>query len=256
MSSEIALRCVDLSKAYQLYTRRTDRLKQVLFGRFRQYYREYWALRHLNLTVQRGERIGIVGRNGAGKSTLLQLLCGISQPTQGELTVNGRVAPILALGSGFNSDITGRENAMVGGAILGLGRKQVLDRMPSIAEFSGIGDFIDQPVRLYSSGMRSRLAFAICAHADADILIVDEALSVGDGAFRQKCLDFIQDFCRSGTLILASHEMEQITTLCDRAVWIDQGHVRAEGAPENIIDAYLGSPDDPVQSTERFRLRT
>lgn len=254
MSSDLAISCAGVSKAYQMYTRRTDRLKQVLFGRFHRFYKEYWALRDLNLTVHRGERIGIVGRNGAGKSTLLQLLCGISEPTSGALRIDGRVAPILALGAGFNADMTGRENAMVGGAILGLRRAQILDRLASIVDFAGIGDFMDQPIRLYSAGMRSRLAFAICAHADADILIVDEALSVGDGAFRQKCLDFIQTFCRQGTLILASHEMDQITALCDRVVWIDQGRVRAEGNPADIIEDYLDTTEMAPDNAERFRL--
>lgn len=254
MSSDLAIHCAGVSKAYQIYTRRTDRLKQVMFGRFHRFYRQHWALRDLNLTVRRGERIGIVGRNGAGKSTLLQLLCGITQQTGGILEINGRVAPILALGAGFDADITGRENVMVGGAILGLRRAQVLERTPSIAEFAGIGDFIDQPIRLYSTGMRSRLAFAICAHADADILIVDEALSVGDGAFRKKCLDFIRNFCRDGTLILASHEMDQITTLCDRVIWIDHGCIRADGAPAEIIEEYLDVTEAMRDDTDRFLL--
>lgn len=236
---EAAIICDHLGKAYQLYERRTDRLKQVVLGGFGKFYTEYWALHDVDITVRRGERVAIVGRNGAGKSTLLQLLCGITQPTRGKLTVNGRVAPILALGAGFSGDMTGRENIVVGGTILGLRRAQITERMESIADFAGIGSFMDQPVRLYSAGMRSRLAFAICAHVDADILIVDEALAVGDGVFRQKCLEFIQKFCLDGTLVLVTHEMDQITALCDRVIWIDAGHVRAEGAPADIIPRYI-----------------
>jgi len=237
--AEAAIVCDHLGKAYQLYERRTDRLKQVVLGSFRTFYTEYWALHDVDIAVRRGERVGIVGRNGAGKSTLLQLLCGITQPTRGKLTVNGRVAPILALGAGFSGDMTGRENIVVGGTILGLRRAQITERMESIADFAGIGGFMDQPVRLYSAGMRSRLAFAICAHVDADILIVDEALSVGDGVFRQKCLDFIQKFCVDGTLVLVTHEMEQIHALCDRVIWIDAGHVRDQGPPDEIIPRYI-----------------
>lgn len=249
---DIAIACVDLGKAYQLYQRRTDRLKQVVFGGFRRFYSEYWALRSIDLTVRRGERLGIIGRNGAGKSTLMQLLCGITQPTRGAMTVQGRVAPILALGAGFSPDMTGRENIVVGGTILGLRRAQITARMDSIAAFAGIGGFMDQPVRLYSAGMRSRLAFAICAHVDADILIVDEALSVGDGVFRKKCLDFITEFCATGTLILASHETEQILLLCDRVVWIDAGAVRAEGSPAEIIPRYTAESGSEPDTGRRI----
>jgi len=238
-AGEPAIICDGLGKAYQLYQKRTDRLKQVVLGGFGRFYTEYWALNRVDLTIRRGEAVGIVGRNGAGKSTLLQLLCGITQPTRGVLTVNGRIAPILALGAGFSADMSGRENVMVGGTILGLRRAEIAKRMESIADFAGIGGFIDQPVRLYSAGMRSRLAFAICAHVDADILIVDEALSVGDGVFRQKCLDFIRQFCVAGTLVLVTHEMDQIEALCQRVIWIDQGAVREEGPPGEIIPRYI-----------------
>jgi lipopolysaccharide transport system ATP-binding protein len=253
MSSELVIECRGVSKTYQLYRRHNDRLKQLLFGRYRRYFIEYWALSGIDLAIRRGERIGIVGRNGAGKSTFLQLVCGITLPTAGELIVDGRVAPILALGSGFNPEMTGRENAQVSGSILGLRRAQVAARMDSIADFAGIGDFMHQPVRLYSAGMRSRLAFAICAHVDADILVVDEALSVGDGTFRQKCMDFIARFSRSGTLILASHEMDQVRELCDRVIWIDAGKVRAEGKPDEIVGMYLEqSGDDPESKRFHF----
>jgi lipopolysaccharide transport system ATP-binding protein len=253
MSSDIAIRCAGLGKAYQLYARRTDRLKQVAFGSFRRFYQEYWVLRDLDLEVARGECVGIVGHNGAGKTTLLQLLCGITRPTCGDLEVNGRIAPILALGSGFVGDISGRENVLLGGAMLGLRRAEILRRLPAIGEFAGIGPFIDQPVRLYSSGMRSRLAFSICAHADADIMLVDEALAVGDAVFRQKCLRFMDAFRRTGTLLVVSHEDEQIAAMCDRVVWVDEGRVRASGEAGAILRLYRDSTRHDEDDGSRFR---
>jgi lipopolysaccharide transport system ATP-binding protein len=253
MSSDIAIRCDGLGKAYQLYAKRTDRLKQVAFGGFRRFYQEYWVLRDVDLEVARGECVGIIGANGAGKTTLLQLLCGITRPTCGELQVNGRIAPILALGSGFVGDMTGRDNALIAGAMLGLRRAEILRRIPAIGEFSGIGPFIDQPVRLYSSGMRARLAFSICAHADADIMLVDEALAVGDAVFRDKCLRFMESFRRFGTLVVASHEDDQIAALCDRVVWVDDGRIRASGETAEMLRLYRGATGQDVDDGSRFR---
>ncbi len=238
MQSDVAICCVGLSKVFQLYAHRTDQIKQMLFGSFRRFYQEYWVLRDIDLEIKRGEAVGIVGRNGAGKTTLLRLLCGITQPTHGQLYVSGRVAPILALGAAFDLELTGRKNALLGAAVLGLQRSEIIKRIPSIAEFAAIGQFIDQPVRLYSSGMRTRLAFTICAHADADILIVDEALAVGDAAFRRRCLDFMEAFRRHGTLILVTHEMGQLREMCDRALWIDDGRIRANGDTAEVVRAY------------------
>ena len=254
MSSDAAIQCRGLGKAYQLYARRTDQVKQMLFGSFHRFYLEYWVLRDIDLEVRRGESVGIIGRNGAGKTTLLRLLCGISQPTCGELNVAGRVAPILALGAAFDWEMTGRQNVLIGGAVLGLRRSEILRRMLSIAEFAAIGPFIDQPVRLYSSGMRSRLAFAICAHAETDILIVDEALAVGDAAFGRKSLAFMESFRRRGTLIVVTHDMEQIKALCDRVIWVDDGGIRASGGVAEVLRLY----DDATEAEEddgiRFRL--
>jgi lipopolysaccharide transport system ATP-binding protein len=253
MSSDAAIRCRGLGKAYQLYARRTDQVKQMLFGNFHRFYLEYWVLRDLDLEVRQGESVGIIGRNGAGKTTLLRLLCGISLPTCGELKVAGRVAPILALGAAFDWEMTGRQNVLIGSAVLGLRRSEILRRLPSIAEFAAIGPFIDQPVRLYSAGMRSRLAFAICVHAEADILIVDEALAVGDAAFRGKCLAFMESFRRRGTLIVVTHDMGQIKTLCDRVIWVDDGGIRASGGVAEVLRLY----DDATEAEEddgiRFR---
>ena len=238
MSSDIAVRCRGLGKAFQLYARRADQVKQMLFGSAHRFYQEYWVLRDIDLEVRRGEAVAIIGRNGAGKTTLLRLLCGITEPTRGELYVAGRVAPILALGAAFDWEMSGRQNVMIGGAVLGLPRAEILRRMPSITEFAAIGQFLDQPARLYSSGMRSRLAFAICAHADADILLVDEALAVGDAAFRQKTLAFLHSFRQRGTLIVVSHDADQIKALCERAIWVDDGCIRADGAVGDVLSRY------------------
>lgn len=253
MSSDIAIRCTGVGKAYQLYARRTDRLKQIVFGSFRRFYQEYWVLRDINLEVPHGECLGIIGHNGAGKTTLLQLLCGITRPTCGELEINGRIAPILALGTGFVGDISGRENVLIAGAMLGLRRAEIMKRLPAIGEFSGIGPFIDQPVRLYSNGMRARLAFSICAHADANILVVDEALAVGDAVFREKCLRFMETFRRFGTLVVVSHEDDQIAALCDRVIWVDDGRVRASGEVSEMLRLYREAAAGAVDDGSRFR---
>ncbi|HZT89547.1 MAG TPA: ABC transporter ATP-binding protein [Stellaceae bacterium] len=252
MSSEVAVRCRGLGKAFQLYARRTDQVKQLLFGSFHRFYREYWVLRDVDLDVRRGESVAIVGRNGAGKTTLLRLLCGITEPTRGELLIHGRIAPILALGAAFDWEMTGRQNVMIGGAVLGLRRSEILRRLPSIAEFAAIGPFIDQPARLYSSGMRSRLAFAICAHADADILLVDEALAVGDAAFRQKSLAFLRSFRDRGTLIVVSHDLDQIRETCERAIWIDDAGIRADGPVAEVLPLYEAASEAEADDGARF----
>jgi lipopolysaccharide transport system ATP-binding protein len=238
MSSDLVISCDRVGKAFQLYMRRNDQLKQAIFGHWKQFYHQHWVLRDISFKVRRGERIGIVGRNGAGKTTLLQIICGITLPTLGKVQVKGRVAPILALGAGFDHELTGRENALIGGAILGMRRAAVEARLPEIAAFAGIGDFFYQPLKLYSSGMAARLAFAVCAHADADILIVDEALSVGDEAFGEKCDSFIKDFASHGTILVVSHDLESLQTICDRVIWIEDGVVRGMGAPRDVIARY------------------
>jgi lipopolysaccharide transport system ATP-binding protein len=239
MSSDLVISCDRVGKAFQLYTRRNDQLKQAIFGRWKQFYHQHWVLRDISFKVRRGETIGIVGRNGVGKTTLLQIICGITLPTLGHVQVNGRVAPILALGAGFDHELTGRENALIGGAILGMRRAAVESRLPEIAAFAGIGDFFYQPLKLYSSGMAARLAFAVCAHADADILIVDEALSVGDEAFGAKCDAFIKDFASHGTILVVSHNLETLEEICDRVIWIEDGVVQGMGAAKDVIARYL-----------------
>jgi lipopolysaccharide transport system ATP-binding protein len=238
MSSNLVINCDRVGKAFQLYMRRNDQLKQAIFGHWKQFYHQHWVLRDISFKVRRGETIGIIGRNGAGKTTLLQIICGITLPTLGRVQVNGRVAPILALGAGFDYELTGRENALIGGAILGLRRTTVEARLPEIAAFAGIGDFFYQPIKLYSSGMAARLAFAVCAHADADILIVDEALSVGDAAFNAQCDAFIKDFANHGTILVVSHDLEALEEICDRVIWIEEGVVQGMGAARDVIAHY------------------
>jgi lipopolysaccharide transport system ATP-binding protein len=238
MSSDVAIACKGLGKAFQLYMRRNDQLMQTLFGRWKQFYHPHWVLRDISFEVKRGECWGIIGRNGTGKTTLLQLICGISQPSYGKVEVSGKVAPILALGAGFDPELTGRENAMIGGAILGLRRADILARLGSIAAFADIGEFFTQPLKMYSSGMTARLAFAVCAHVDADVLIVDEALSVGDATFANKCDNFIRKFAAEGTILVVSHSLETLETLCDHVIWIEDGRVAACGRPAEVTAAY------------------
>jgi lipopolysaccharide transport system ATP-binding protein len=249
MSSDVVISCEHLGKAFQLYLRRNDQLMQALFGHWKQFYHPHWVLRDISFKVRRGERIGIVGRNGAGKTTLLQIICGITLPTHGKVEVKGQVAPILALGAGFDHELTGRENALIGGAVLGMRRATIEARLSAIAAFADIGDFFYQPVKLYSSGMTARLAFAVCAHADADILIVDEALSVGDAAFGKKCDAFIRDFGKRGTILVVSHDLDTLQTLCDRVIWIEDGIARGMGPAAEILAAYraaIGIKKAPV----------
>lgn len=248
MTAEVVISTKDLGKAYSIFKKPEDRLKQMIWRRRRRFYSEYWALKDVSLEIRRGETVGLIGRNGAGKSTFLQLVCGTLQPTTGSLEVRGRVAALLELGAGFNPEFTGRENVYLAASILGLDRAKIDERYQSIVEFAGIGDFIDQPVKLYSSGMYARLAFAVAAHVDADILIVDEILAVGDAAFTQKCMRFIQEFKERGTLLFVSHDMASVTALCDRVVWIDNGSVRSIGAAKDVCYHYLavahGQKDD------------
>lgn len=235
----VAISAVGLSKCYNIFERPSHRLLQGLLGDSRKLYREFWALRDTSFEVRQGETLGIVGRNGSGKSTLLQLLAGTLTATQGSVEVNGKIAALLELGSGFNPEFTGRENVYMNAAILGLTKAQIDERIQMIEDFAEIGEFIDQPVRNYSSGMVMRLAFAVMAHVDAEILIIDEALSVGDAFFTQKCMRFLREFKRRGTLLFVSHDDGAVTGLCDRAIWLENGRMRAEGDAKSVMSAYL-----------------
>ena len=255
MSSEtdVVIRARHLAKAYKLYDNPGDWLKQQLLGRAsRPYYKSFWALKDISFEVQRGKSLGIIGRNGCGKSTLLQIVCGMTRPTKGEIWVKGRIAPVLALGATFDQEATGRENVLIAGAVLGLKRAQVIAQFDSIADFAGIGEFMDQPIKLYSSGMSMRLAFAICVHIDAEILIVDEALAVGDAAFQKKCIDWIDKFRRRGTLLFVSHSVGDLSTLCDSALWIDNGCVRESGDVISVARAYQRATRVEKDSMSRF----
>jgi homopolymeric O-antigen transport system ATP-binding protein len=241
MSSDAVVEARGLAKVYPIFRRPEDRLKQMFVRGRRRYYEEYWALQNVDLQVRRGEALGLIGRNGSGKSTLLQLICGTVSPTLGEVAVRGRVAAMLELGAGFNPEFTGRENVYLAASVLGLADDQIRVRFDAIAEFAGIGDFLEQPVKVYSSGMYARLAFAVAAHVDADLLLVDEILAVGDAAFNQKCMRFIRQFKDGGTLLLASHDLGAVLNLCDRVLWLDRGSVRALGTPRDVCDEYVES---------------
>ncbi|WOD40409.1 ABC transporter ATP-binding protein [Nodosilinea sp. E11] len=247
MSSEIAIKVEGLSKCYQIYEKPIDRLKQLVLPRAlsfigvegNQYFREFWALKDISFEIKKGETVGIVGRNGSGKSTLLQIICGTLNPSQGRIYANGRVAALLELGSGFNPEFTGRENIYMSGAILGLTKEEIDSRLDDIAAFADIGEFIEQPVKTYSSGMYVRLAFAVIAHVDAEILVIDEALAVGDAIFTQKCMRFLRKFKESGTLIFVSHDMGSVLNLCERAIWLNGGKLWQLGKAKEITEAYL-----------------
>jgi lipopolysaccharide transport system ATP-binding protein len=230
----------NVGKCYQIYNSPADRLKQALF-RFadKKYAREFWALRNASLTLRKGESIGIIGRNGSGKSTLLQVIAGTLAPTTGTAEVAGRVAALLELGSGFNPEFSGRENVYLNAAILGLSRRQIDERFDAIAQFADIGEFIDQPVKTYSSGMLVRLAFAVQVQVEPDILIVDEALAVGDALFQKRCYARLEELRAKGvTLLFVSHSQESVRTLTNRAILLDQGRVVAQGSSADVILEY------------------
>jgi lipopolysaccharide transport system ATP-binding protein len=230
----------DLGKAHRIYGRPPDRLKQMLLARFgRRYGHDFWALRHVSFDVARGTTLGIIGRNGSGKSTLLQILAGTMAPSEGEVLMSGRIAALLELGSGFNPEFTGRENAVLNGAILGISRREMDARLDDIAAFADIGEFLDQPVKVYSSGMFVRLAFAVAVNVDADILLIDEALAVGDVFFQQKCyrrLEALRD--RGVTVLLVSHSMGDIEHFCQRVVVLDAGSAVFQGEPREAVRRY------------------
>jgi lipopolysaccharide transport system ATP-binding protein len=246
-SDDVVIGVSSISKRYELYDRPGDRLKQFVLPRLgprlglpaRQYFREFHALHDVGFDVRRGDTVGIIGRNGSGKSTLLQIICGTLTPTSGLVAVRGKVAALLELGSGFNPEFTGRENVYMNAALLGLTTEQTEDRLERIAAFADIGGHIDQPVKTYSSGMLVRLAFSVIAHVDADILVIDEALAVGDAFFTQKCMRFLRAFMQTGTVLFVSHDTAAVRDLCNRAIWLDKGRLVAEGAPKEISERYL-----------------
>jgi ABC-type polysaccharide/polyol phosphate transport system ATPase subunit len=240
LAEESVISVRNVGKLYQLYDRPQDRLKQALFWRLGKHYgRPFWALRDVSFEVRRGEMVGVIGRNGAGKSTLLQIIAGTRPPTTGEVQVRGRVAALLELGSGFNPEFTGRENVFLNGTILGLPRKEIERRFDEIAAFADIGEFLDQPVKVYSSGMFVRLAFAVTTNLDPDVLLIDEALAVGDVFFRQKCYRRLEGLTQQGvSILLVTHSMSTIGQFCPRVVLLDRGKVVFQGPSSEAIKRY------------------
>ncbi|KFN49394.1 hypothetical protein N790_05290 [Arenimonas malthae CC-JY-1] len=240
MSSEVAIRATHVGKAFPVYARPHHRLLQMLSpGPANRWYREFHALRDVSFEIPRGQTVGIVGRNGSGKSTLLQVLCGTLSASAGDVEVHGRVAALLELGAGFSPEFTGRENVYLNATVLGLSRREVDERFDSIAAFADIGEFIEQPVKTYSSGMYVRLAFAVAIHVEPDILVVDEALAVGDEAFQRKCFARIEQIRQAGaTVLFVSHSAGTVIELCDRALLLDGGELVADGAPKQVIGLY------------------
>jgi lipopolysaccharide transport system ATP-binding protein len=249
MSSEPLIEVRGLCKTFPIYDQPHHRLLQ-MFSRGRRWYREFDALRNIDFQIARGETVGIVGRNGSGKSTLLQIICGTLAPSLGEVQVRGRVAALLELGAGFNPEFTGRENVFMNGTLMGLGHTTIAERLPEILAFADIGDFINRPVKTYSSGMYVRLAFAVAIHVEPDVLVVDEALAVGDEAFQRKCFARIEKLRQGGcTILFVSHAAATVVELCDRAILLDGGEMLADGAPKAVISRYqrmLYAPEERV----------
>jgi lipopolysaccharide transport system ATP-binding protein len=247
MSSDLAMpsqgasiiQAHELGKCYKIYDNPKARLKQALWRGRKQYYREFWALRNVSFEVKRGESLGIIGCNGSGKSTLLQLVCGTLTATEGSLNTKGRIAALLELGSGFNPEFTGLENVYLNASLLGLSKEETDAKLEEILSFADIGDFINQPVKSYSSGMTVRLAFAVIAHVNPDILVVDEALSVGDAIFAQRCMRFIRRMREERCLLFVSHDAEAVKSLCSHALWMNQGNARSYGACKTVVLDYL-----------------
>ena len=241
---DIAIRVTDLSKRYDIFDSPSDWLKQFILPFFqiapKRYSRDFWALKNASFEVKKGETVGIIGRNGSGKSTILQMICGTLSPTNGKIQINGRVAALLELGAGFNPEFTGRENVYLNGVVLGLNKDQIDKRFDDIIAFSEIKEFIDQPVRTYSSGMTIRLAFSVIAHVNADILVIDEALAVGDAFFQQKCMRFLHNFQNNGgTILFVSHDSGAVLSLCDRAILLVAGAVVYAGEAEQATKLFL-----------------
>jgi lipopolysaccharide transport system ATP-binding protein len=245
--NDVVIKVTNLCKRYEIYETPLNRLKQFIFPRLQRifgnvvklYFKEFWAIKNVSFEIKKGETVGIIGRNGSGKSTLLQLICGTLNPTSGSIQTNGRIGALLELGSGFNPELTGRENVYLNASVLGLSRAEIDVRFDDIVEFADIGQFIDQPVKTYSSGMYVRLAFAVIAHVDADILVVDEALSVGDAIFTQKCMRFIRNFQERGSLLFVSHDTASVQNLCQTAIWLKHGSVEKFGDAKSVSEEYF-----------------
>ncbi|WKZ32190.1 MAG: ABC transporter ATP-binding protein [Thermodesulfobacteriota bacterium] len=237
--SGTAIRINNVSKSYRMYPAPADRMKELLHPFGKKYHKDFWALRDVSLEVPKGTTFGIVGQNGSGKSTLLQIIAGILSPTTGSVEVSGRISALLELGAGFNKEFTGRENVFLQGAMRGISREEMEEKFDSITAFADIGHFIDQPVKKYSSGMYVRLAFACAINIDPEILIVDEALAVGDAMFQRRCYRRLEEFQKSGkTILFVSHNVGTVTSICTQAMFLDRGRVVCMGSPKEVVNAY------------------
>lgn len=247
MCSDYAIEVNDVSKCYHIYDSPSDRLKQSIYSGFsrlvgtsaKPFFREFWALKNVSFKVKKGESVGIIGQNGSGKSTLLQIICGTLSPTGGEVKTQGRIAALLELGSGFNPEFTGRENIYMNGAVLGLSKKEVDEKLDDILNFADIGDFVEQPTKTYSSGMLVRLAFAVQVCVEPEILIVDEALAVGDALFQKRCFERMEKLRTNGTtLLFVSHDQESVRTMTNKAVFLEHGIVKFSGTSADALLEY------------------
>ena len=260
MAGDYAIRVKDISKLYKLYDRNSDRLKDALGFTKHSHYRVHYALNNLSFDIKKGETVGIIGTNGAGKSTILKIITGVVSPTEGELEVDGRISALLELGAGFNQEYTGLENIYLNGTMMGYTREEVDEKLDSILTFADIGEFVHQPVKMYSSGMFVRLAFALAINIDPEILVVDEALSVGDVFFQTKCYKKFDEFKREGkTILFVSHDLSSITKYCDRVILLNKGQMLAEGTPKEMVNLYkkiLTSAGEEIEAFDRIGLDT
>lgn len=258
MQGQTLIEAQHLGKCYRVYNRHLDHLKEVLSLGRRHLSQEFWALRDVSLQVKRGEAWGVIGENGAGKSTLLKLLCGVTLPSEGQVSVCGRVGALLDLGVGFHPEYTGRENLYLSGALMGLTQEELKGRIPVILDFANIGDFIDRPLKTYSTGMTLRLAFALATSVEPEILVTDEVLAVGDEAFQKKCVRWMEGFLAGrGTLIFCSHNSYHVKKLCGKALWLHQGRVRSAGAAHVVVQEYLDCVEEKDREAKReAKMRT
>src|SRR3989442_1921401 len=242
MAGMSIIRAEKIAKCFRIYRHPSDHLKELLFFGRRRYHEPFWAVRDVDVEIDRGCCLGVIGENGSGKSTLLRIIAGVVRPTSGNIAVGGRFSALLELGAGFNPQFTGRENIYLYASILGFTDAQTRERIPSIEKFAEIGEFVDRPVKTYSSGMFVRLAFAVAIHMDPDILIVDEALSVGDLFFQQRCIRRIHQLKRQGvTIVFVSHDLQSVRSLADRTIWMDHGRVHLEGKTDEVVAKYLAA---------------
>ncbi len=253
MQPENAIEISHLTKCYPLYKSPTDRVKEALSPLRRSYHEDFYALRDISLSIRKGESVGIIGTNGSGKSTLLKIVVGVLSASEGQVDVDGRISALLELGAGFNQDYTGIENIYFSGTIMGFSREEMDKRLPAIVEFADIGDFIYQPVKTYSSGMFVRLAFATQIYSDPDILIVDEALSVGDMRFQQKCYRAMEKLMKDKTVILVTHDPGAVLRFCKRVIWLEKGRLRFDGAPDQGLEQYRAYLIDKTIEESRQR---